>query len=267
MHAPTPPTEPVCLIIAGYDPSGGGGLLADLRAARASGVRSVAAVTAVTAQNTVELARIDPVTPKSLTDQLELLVREFSIGAVKIGMLGTADLARVVGDFLEARGGGVPVVLDPVLAATAGGALFDPGRTDALLRLLPSCALVTPNLPELATLTGQDGGGDDLSRRGARLLLDLGAHAVLVKGGHGDDDRITDRLYVPDGEVTYEHARRIGPKIRGTGCFLATAIACGLLRGVPLADAVGQARDRLLDALATAWFPGGRNGLMSDLRD
>lgn len=255
----------MCLILAGYDPSGGGGVLADLRAARACGVRSIAAVTAVTAQNTVELARVDPVTPASLGAQLELLAREFPIGAIKIGMLATAELATVVSGFLGALPPDLTVVLDPVLAATAGPPLFEPERLDALLDLLPRVSLVTPNLPELGLLTGHGTSTAEGRRRGALTLLERGSRAVLVKGGHGDGDLVVDELHTPEGSTTFSHPRRTGPKVRGTGCFLATAIACGLLRGLSMTGAIDAARDRLLDALASSWFPAGRNGLMSDL--
>jgi hydroxymethylpyrimidine/phosphomethylpyrimidine kinase len=265
MRAPTPPTEPVILIIAGYDPSGGGGVLADLRAARACGVRAVAAVTAVTAQNTFEITRMTPVPANTLRGELDLLSREFPIGAVKLGMLGTAELAAVVADFLRALPPDLPVVLDPVLVATAGLELFEAERLPALTGLFPFCALVTPNLPELGALTGCRTDTEDGRRQGAGVLLARGARAVLVKGGHGGKDTVVDELHTSSGVVGFTHPRLAGPKVRGTGCFLAAAIACGLLRGLSLTGAVDGARARLLEALASAWFPGGHNGLMSDL--
>ncbi len=265
MREPTPPNEPVVLIIAGYDPSGGGGVLADLRAARACQVRAVAAVTAVTAQNTFEISRMTPVPADTLRAQLDLLAREFPIGAVKLGMLGTAELAGVVGDFLRALPPDLPVVLDPVLVATAGLELFDSERLPALTGLLPLCSLVTPNLPELGALTGGRTDTEEDRRQGARFLLARGARAVLVKGGHGLGDLVVDELVTASEVVGFTHPRLPGPKVRGTGCFLATAIACGLGRGMPLTGAIDAARARILEALASAWFPGGRNGLMSDL--
>jgi len=258
------PTDPVCLIIAGYDPSGGGGVLADLRAARACGVRAVAAVTAVTAQDTKTLTRVEPVAPDLLRAQLDLLRGEFPVGAVKLGMLGTAKNAAVVDAVLRELPEDLPVVLDPVLAATAGGPLFEADRLDALRALFPRVTLVTPNLPELAVLTGCDPGTPPGRSAGARALLALGATAVLVKGGHAGGDRIIDELHTGAGIIPFTSERLVLPKIRGTGCFLATAIACGLMDSRALPDAVANARGLLLDRLASPWFPAGGNGLISD---
>lgn len=264
MPSLAPPSERVCLIVAGYDPSGGGGVLADLRAARASGARAVAAVTAVTAQNTFEIARMMPVPADLLRDQLNLLSREFSIGAVKIGMLATAELAGVVADFLRTLPDEVPVVLDPVLAATAGLALFEPDQLASLTALFSRCALVTPNLPELATLTGLFVDTPAARKVASLSLLAAGARSVLVKGGHADEVHVVDELFTAEAVVCFEQDRLDLPKIRGTGCFLSTAIACALLKGLPLAVAVAAARALLQECFGAAWFPGGRNGLLSD---
>ncbi len=258
-------SEPVCLIIAGYDPSGGGGVLADLRAARACGVRAVAAVTAVTAQNTFEIARCTPVTTDMLQAELDLLARDFAFGAVKVGMIGNAELAGVIDEFLDTLPDEIPVVLDPVLNATAGMALFEADLLDRLIALFPRCALITPNLPELARLNGHPG---DLSGPGieeaARSLLTTGARAILVKGGHADGATVVDELFTIEGRTCYEHPRLHLPKIRGTGCFLSTAIACGLLSARPLPAAVSAARSLLMAHVGAAWFPGSHNGLLPD---
>ncbi|PKN26931.1 MAG: bifunctional hydroxymethylpyrimidine kinase/phosphomethylpyrimidine kinase [Deltaproteobacteria bacterium HGW-Deltaproteobacteria-22] len=260
--------EPVCLIIAGYDPSGGGGVLADLRAARACGVRAVAAVTAVTAQNTFEIARCTPVDADLLRDELDLLAREFSIRAVKVGMLGNAALAGVIAEFLDRLPSQVPVVLDPVLAATAGMALFEPDQLDKLTALFSRCALITPNLPELARLTGLPVDDSPSTREtAARSLLAAGARAVLVKGGHADGAFVVDDLFTAGSRTSFEHPRLELPKIRGTGCFLSTAIACGLLCAGPLPSAISSARTLLQDRLGAAWFPGGHHGLLPDSMD
>ncbi len=265
MSATAEPSVPVCLIIAGYDPSGGGGVLADLRAARACGARAVAAVTAVTAQNTTDLTCMEPVAPELLRAQLDLLLAEFPVGAVKLGMLATAANAAVVLDALRRLPGELPVVLDPVLAATAGGPLFEPDRLDALRALLPRVTLVTPNLPELAALTGIPTDTREDRRDGALALLAAGARAVLVKGGHGEGDQVMDELFTAEGVTEFAHPRLALPKIRGTGCFLATAIACCLLGRRPLPDAVAEARALLLARLGAAWFPAGGNGLLPDV--
>ncbi len=256
--------QPVCLIIAGYDPCGGGGVLVDLIASRASGVRAVAAVTAVTAQNTSECLRMTPVAAELLRDELELLAREFSFGAVKVGMIGDSSLAGVISDFLDSRCKDVPVVLDPVLAASAGLALFPPDRHEDLRRLFSRCTLITPNLPELTALSGLSVESSDALGHAARVLLASGARAVLVKGGHAEGVLVVDELVTTSDLIRFEQDRLSLPKIRGTGCFLSTAIACALLEGLPLASAVAAGRALLQEHLGSAWFPGGRNGLLTD---
>ena len=258
------PSDRVCLIMAGYDPSGGGGVLADLRAARACGARAVAAVTAVTAQDTKTLTRVEPVSPDLLRAQLDLLLGEFPVGAVKLGMLATAENAAVVEAVLRELPADLPVVLDPVLAATAGPPLFEPGRLDALLSLLPRVTLITPNLPELGALTGLPTATGENRKRCALALLAGGARAVLVKGGHAGGDSVIDELHTGAGVLPFTHERLVLPKVRGTGCFLATAIACGLMDSRALPDAVTAARSLLLDRLASPWLPAGGNGLISD---
>jgi len=239
-------------------------VLVDLLAVRASGVRAVAAVTAVTAQNTSECVRMTPVAADLLRDELELLAREFSFGAVKVGMIGDSSLAEVIADFLDSRCKDVPVVLDPVLAATAGLALFPPDRHEDLRRLFSRCTLITPNLPELAALTGLSVETSDTRGHAARVLLAAGARALLVKGGHAEGVRVVDELVTASDLLRFEQYRLILPKIRGTGCFLSTAIACALLKGLPLAEAVAAGRALLREHLGSAWFPGSRNGLLSD---
>lgn len=246
----------VLLSIAGYDPSGGGGVLADLRAARFCGVRAVAAVTAVTAQNTREMTLVQPVKPDTLRAQLELLRADFTVGAIKIGMLAQAGIIGVVADFLQSLTASVPVVLDPVLRASAGMALLD-APLSSLERLWPYCTLVTPNLPELASLCGLPESAAAADRESAvSRLLHRGVRAVLVKGGHAPGDVVTDTLHRPGLPVqAFSSPRRDVGGIRGTGCFLSSAIAAYLMRGCPLEDAVRDARRLLLQRAASAWRP------------
>lgn len=244
------PPAGVLFVVAGYDPCGGGGVLADLRAARFCGVRAVAALTALTAQNTSETTQVTPVSPDDLREQLRLLEAEFVVGAVKIGMLGQAKLASVAANFLRRLSPGAPVVLDPVLRASAGASLLD--APDVLSGLLPLCSLVTPNREELQRLTGCDD-----PEKGAARLLDRGARAVLVKGGHAPGDGpVVDVLYRFDAKPQHFAAARwpFG-KIRGTGCFLASAIAARLLWGDDLPAAVQFAHDLLQQNAPAAWQP------------
>lgn len=258
--------RPVLLAVAGYDPAGGGGVLADVRAARLCGVRAVAAVTAVTAQNTRSMTRIQAVEVGVLREQLALLQADFAIGAVKIGMLARAELVPVVADFLRSLPDGVPVVWDPVLAASAGMPLFD-GPLEAFAPLWHRCTLVTPNLPELAQLAGIAGKTVQFRESAARRLFERGARAVLVKGGHADGGRITDTLHQPHRPVVeFSSPRWPWGKIRGTGCFLSSATACGLMQGRDLAQAVQQARILLQSAAQNVWRPApGAPGLFPDV--
>ncbi len=207
---------PRVLVIAGTDSSGGAGVAADLSALAAQGVGARLAVTAVTAQDAGGVHGVWPVSPLALSSQLD---RAGTVQAVKIGMLGSPEAVQVVADWLAECP--APVVLDPVMAASAGGILGTPASMAPLLAL---ATLVTPNLPELRAL-----GGDAW----------LAAHggAVLIKGGHGVGDTLVDRLVGAGAERRWTHPRRPGTH-RGTGCRLASAIAARLAQGESLPAAV-----------------------------
>jgi len=204
------------LVIAGTDSSGGAGLSADLGALGAHGVPARLVVTAVTAQGPTGVAGLWPVPVDGLRAQLD---QAGDVQAVKIGMLGSLDAAALVAAWLARRS--LPVVIDPVLGASAGGALGSPA---ALVPLLALATLVTPNLPELEAL----GGVGWLSRHPG---------AVLVKGGHGHGETLEDHLFGAGQARVWRHPRVAGVH-RGTGCRLASAIAARLALGDPLTDAV-----------------------------
>ncbi len=208
------------LSIAGSDPSGGAGIQADLKAIAAHGHYGMSVVTALTAQNTQRLRWIQLVGPGGVRAQLRAVLEDLPVDAVKIGMLGSAEAVDAV--LMELIGLEVPVVLDPVLGASTGGALnFDP---EALRRLVPLCALVTPNLPELAALPWLEEAGVPL----------------LIKGGHGEGETLQDRLVSSAGERTWSWPRQVTRNLHGTGCTLSTAIACGLAEGLPLVESVDR---------------------------
>ncbi len=251
-RAPRPArgSPPRVLAVAGLDPSGGAGLLADLEAIRAAGAAGWAVATALTAQGPGGARGFEAASPGILLAQIDALV----LGAerpraVKTGMLAAATLARALAVRLGERPlEKIPLVVDPVLVASSGASLFDaegqrPG--EALAPLLARARLVTPNLPELAALTGLDVSTDDAAVRAARALP---ARAVLVKGGHRPGAPLD--LLVTRGGVTRVTGRRRAGTARGTGCRLASAIAALLARGASLEDAVRGAKrlvERYLD--------------------
>lgn len=266
--ARTDGAPPVALSIAGSDPSGGAGIQADLKTFSALGAYGTCVITALTAQNTRGVTGVHVVPPDFVTAQLDTLVDDVRIDAIKIGMLAGAPIAQVVGDFLRRLppvGSQMPrphVVLDPVMVATSGDRLLDADAESAIRDLLPLVDLVTPNVPEAAVLLGVEQAGDLETMTGqARALIDAGAHRVLVKGGHGVQDA-TDVL--ADGTVTEagsdesaEIAVFAGKRIEttnthGTGCTLSSALAALRPQRATWVDTVGEAKAWLSGALAAA---------------
>ena len=237
---------PRILTIAGSDPSGGAGLQADIKTVTMLGGYAMSAVTAITVQNTLGVTGVEVLSPDLVMAQVDACLSDIGADAVKIGMLGSAEVAHRVADRLE--GLDVPVVFDPVMVATSGGLLADADTVAAFERLIALATLVTPNLPELAALGGE-----------AALMGK--ARAVLVKDGHGAGDAVLDRLVGPQGEVArWEHPRIATRHTHGTGCTLASAIACGLGAGLGLAAAVGRGITFVQQALAAAPGFGAGNG-------
>ncbi|WP_248342085.1 bifunctional hydroxymethylpyrimidine kinase/phosphomethylpyrimidine kinase [Anaeromyxobacter paludicola] len=241
------------LIAAGHDPSGGAGLLADLSAVEAAGARGWAAAAAVTAQGQGGARGYCAVTPELLVAQVDALVGgPERIAAVKVGMIGSArNAAALAARLRRAPLARVPVVVDPVLAATSGAALFDPGPLTLLHAFEPlfeRAALATPNLLELRTLTGLPVRTDAEAIQAARRL---GCRAVLVKGGHRRGAPVD--LLVEGRRVTRFEGRRRKGTARGTGCRLASAVAALLAQRLPLAEAVARGKalvERYLDGAA-----------------
>jgi hydroxymethylpyrimidine/phosphomethylpyrimidine kinase len=247
---------PAVLTIAGSDSGGGAGIEADLRTFAAHGVHGLCAITAVTAQNTRAVEAIEPMSPRIVEAQIDAVLADFDVRAVKIGMLATPGIVRVVARAL-ARRPRVPVVLDPVLVATTGGRLSTADLAPTLRRhLLKRADLVTPNVPEVESLLARRlKGANDLPAAAADLL-GLGARAVLLKGGHLAGRRVRDLLALRDGTLQwFEHAR-INAEGHGTGCTLSSAIASNLASGNALEDAVRRAIDYVHRAMAAGYEPG-----------
>ncbi|MDB5751250.1 MAG: phosphomethylpyrimidine kinase [Ramlibacter sp.] len=232
------------LSIAGSDSGGGAGIQADLKTFAALGCYGMTAITALTAQNTRGVSGIHPVPPAFLKAQLQAVIEDIGVDAVKIGMLHAAEIVEVVAWAIDTYR--LPnVVLDPVMVATSGDRLIAQETVQVLVRqLFPRAALVTPNLDELSLLLGRPVTQAAQLEIAAADLLALGARAVLVKGGHLEGDDIVDVLAQAGPPARFEALRagRIATiNTHGTGCTLSSAIACGLALGQPLEAAVRQA--------------------------
>jgi hydroxymethylpyrimidine/phosphomethylpyrimidine kinase len=249
------PSVAVALTIAGSDPSGGAGIQADLKTFHAFGVYGTAVLTALTVQNTRGVRAVHPVPPDVVLAQLDAVDDDLRVAAAKIGLVPTPALAAALADRLRRRP--LPnLILDPVLVAGSGDALGAEGTAAALHALLPCSALVTPNLEEAAALTGRSVRDPAGMADAARALVDLGAPAALVKGGHLPG-RPVDVLLAGGVLQTLDAARVAVARTHGTGCTLSAAIAAGLAGGLDLVAAVARARRFVQRALAAALAVGG----------
>ena len=241
------------LIVAGSDSGGGAGIQADLKTVTALGGYGATAVTALTAQNTEGVFGVVGVDPAFIKQQMDVVLRDIGADALKTGMLHTAQVIDAVVDTLEALAPAVPLVADPVMVAQSGDSLLDPDAVETLLRrLVPRATVLTPNVPEAETLTGRAIGNLADMEAAGRALLDLGAQAVLVKGGHRGGATVTDVLVTAEGVRRFESPRIDTVHTHGTGCTLASAIATGLAQGLALEPAVVRARAYLIEAIRQA---------------
>ena len=238
----------VALTVAGSDSGGGAGLQADLKTWEAQGVFGTSVVTCVTAQNTREVRSIEAVPAERVREQIDAVFDDLPVRAVKTGLLPSAEHVHTVAHALPQG----PLVVDPVLVATSGDVLAADGVAAAMTEhLLPRATLVTPNLAEASVLAGRSVTTADEMEAAARVLLERGARAVLVKGGHLDGPA-TDLLVDADGCTELRRDRvDVGP-VHGTGCALSAAIAGGLANGLALPAAVSEAKDLVWRALRDA---------------
>ncbi|MCR9147911.1 MAG: bifunctional hydroxymethylpyrimidine kinase/phosphomethylpyrimidine kinase [Rhodobacteraceae bacterium] len=240
------------LTIAGSDSGGGAGIQADLKTFSALGVYGASVITAITAQNTRTVAAVDPVSPKMITAQIDAVLSDLRIGAIKIGMLGDVATIDAVAKALDEWRG--PVVLDPVMVAKSGDALLADSAVAALRdRMLPRATVLTPNLPEAARLLDCDAATNEneMIRQGVALRA-LGPKAVLMKGGHGEGPVCTDLLITAHDPVRLTAPRQTTRNTHGTGCTLSAAVAAGLALGLDLSKAVTRAHAYLQGAIAKA---------------
>src|SRR2546426_238744 len=242
----------IALTIAGSDSGGGAGIQADLKTFHQFGVFGTSVITAVTAQNTVGVRGWEPVPAELVTRQLDALADDLPPSAVKSGMLGSARLVGAVADGIARRR--LPnYVLDPVMVATSGDRLLDRDAERLIVRrLVPLTALVTPNLDEAAVLVGGSVRTPDDMERAGRALVQLGARAALVKGGHLAGEEVVDVLVADGAARRFARPRLETTSTHGTGCTLSAAVVAGLALGRPLERAVEDALDFVHRAIAAA---------------
>jgi hydroxymethylpyrimidine/phosphomethylpyrimidine kinase len=247
------------LAIGGSDSSGGAGVQADIKTITLLGGYAASAITAVTVQDTHRIHAIHPIPPDLIVAQARAVLADIGADAIKTGMLGGKAVVEAIADLLADMA--VPIVIDPVMAATTGTALLDDDAVEALRgRLIPLAALLTPNAPEAERLTGLIVTTTDDLRRAGEALLGLGARAVLMKGGHVPGDSVTDVLMTPSGETLFTSARIATRHSHGTGCTLASACAVGLAQGLDLPAAVERAHAFVARAIREAPGLGGGHG-------
>ena len=242
---------PRVLSIAGSDSGGGAGIQADLKTFSALGCYGMTAITAITAQNTQGVRAIHGVPPEILKAQIEAVVEDIGVDAVKIGMLHSPEVVQVVAWAIR-HFGLKRVVLDPVMVATSGDRLIEQETVQVLVReLFPLATVITPNLDEAELLLGHKIAGIEALEPAARELLALGAQAALLKGGHLEGKQVVDVLLQPGRPPLRLASNRIESRnVHGTGCTLSSAIAAHLALGLDLPQAVTQARGYILQAIA-----------------
>jgi hydroxymethylpyrimidine/phosphomethylpyrimidine kinase len=242
--AAPPPRTPIALTIAGSDSSGGAGIQADLKTFTAFGVYGASVITALTAQNTRGVQAVEAVPPSFVAAQLDSVLSDLDVGAIKTGMLADAAITETVARTLHAAPPR-PLVVDPVMVATSGDVLLQPDAVDAVRKALaPLATLITPNIAEAAVLLDARRAQTEAEMRDqASALLALGCRAVLIKGGHGAGEQAVDVLAGASGVETFASPRVDTSHTHGTGCTLSAAIAALLTRGVTLPDAVRRAKD------------------------
>lgn len=245
-------TPPVVLTIAGFDPSSGAGVTADVKTIAAHGCYGVAAITALTVQSTLEVTQVTPIDPKLLRKSLDALVADVKVSAVHVGMLGSGEIAAVIADFL--RQTSLPnLVLDPVLVSTSGTRLIDDAGLRVLReKLIPLATAITPNVQEAAALTGLAISDPDEMKQAAERLHEMGAKGVVITAGEWE--KAIDILSLKSGDFQSFKSDHLDSSFtHGTGCAFSTAIASNLAQGRPLPEAVLLAKAYVTAAIANGY--------------
>jgi hydroxymethylpyrimidine kinase/phosphomethylpyrimidine kinase len=246
-----PGKPPVVMTVAGFDPSAGAGVLADIKTISAFGCYGIAAVTSVTLQNTQMIAGAGNQTPASLRQQMSMLFDDFDVAAVKTGMLPTEEIVKEVATLVSGRP--LHLIVDPVLKSTSGQELADEPAIEALLNhLLPLSSLVTPNVTEAERLSGIVIRDRRSMEQAASQLRSLGARAVLITGGDSESDNCLDMLLDDLGTAVYDSERVRSRHTHGTGCSLASAVACLMARGRSLRESIPIAKLYVTQAILSA---------------
>ncbi len=250
----------IALTIAGSDSGGGAGIQADLKTFQHFGVFGTSVVTAVTAQNTRGVRAVHPIPADIVRAQLAAIAEDLFPSAIKTGMLASAELIREIAAGVLAHRM-MRYVLDPVMVASSGDRLLEPeAEAEILARLVPLALLVTPNLEEAAALTGSQVGNPGEMERAGQRLVEAGARAALVKGGHLPGDVLVDVLVTADSVRHFSHPRIATTSTHGTGCTLSAAITAGLALGKNVDEAVATGIDYVRSAIAAAPALGSGNG-------
>ncbi len=241
------------LIVAGSDSGGGAGIQADIKAVTALQGYAATAITALTAQDTTGVHGVFPVPTDFIQSQMRVVLGDIGADCIKTGMLHGAEVIEAVCQVLEAEGAGIPVVVDPVMMAKGGAALLEADAVETLKRrIVPLAAVLTPNLPEAEALTNLAIADTDGMEKAGRALLELGAAAAFVKGGHLPGAMVHDVLVTSDGVEIFTAPRVETRHTHGTGCTLASAIATGIAQGMALRDAVARAQAYVHEAIRRA---------------
>ena len=247
---------PVAMTIAGSDSGGGAGVQADLKTFSALGVYGASTLTAITAQNTVAVTAVHEIPIEIIAAQIEAVVTDIGVDAVKTGMLSSPAIVQVVAREVQ-RHGVANLVVDPVMVAKSGDALLREEAVDSVrTQLLPLAALVTPNLPEAETLTGMTISSEQDVKEAAAKILGMGARAVVIKGGHREGPA-SDLFYDGNDFAEFTSERIDTVNTHGTGCTFASAAAAGLAQGMTVLDAVAQAKRYVTEAIRNS-YPLGR---------
>ena len=249
------------LTIAGSDSSGGAGIQADIKTMTMNGVYAMSAITALTAQNTTGVRAILESTPEFLKEQIDAVFEDIYPDAVKIGMVSSSELIKVIAERLKFYKA-VNIVADPVMVATSGSSLMKREAVKTFVsEILPIATLVTPNIPEAQVLSGIAVENKSDMEKAAKIISDNFGCAVLLKGGHSVSD--ADDLLYHNGEIEWFHGRRIdNPNTHGTGCTLSSAIASNLAKGFSLSNSVKRAKEYISDILSAQLDLGKGSGPM-----